>query len=570
MWEELKDDEGRLYYYNSETQETTWELPEGATLLAVAADTEEPQRIGEWQVFHDDEGREYYYNERREETTWDRPSEPTADTKEQSARSELNTELARDLELKQKPVDGLVVSLGPTASRSRDRDVGGGSKSRSETNDEDKDGKSLSETLSSLPPPEAFKQELARINIDRTVSFKKVIQLLIDSPHYWAIDSALERKRLYDEYLRDLAERQITTKAEAIERFKSDFRLALSGYWEDDTFTGQTRWMLAKQRLESDDVAVYTQSVVPELTIVATFYELRDEMATKNSEALAQKKTKALGELAVYLKETNPGLVKGLAGWQQLWKSLKADPRFQANRHFELLSDLDILELYRKELLPTLVTDLEAQVALEQAKNWRKDRQARDGFKNELSKLNIGPLTTLATLLPTLESLSAYVELAGRDGSCAAELIWDVIDESIQTVRVAADVVQQVLTEHGQGELKAVNSLEMLKEVVNGYSDPRTAKIDWESIGGDLWEMLDQRSAAKYQRELDQAINKVDGAVSELPKSVLEVVENFHGDSEEKKAEALEKLKQAGARRSRKRGHGEEDDREKKRVVLNY
>jgi len=86
-WVEVQDDEGQIYYYNEKTEETSWDRPTGfeagsATDKAteddeVATKQEEETDVNSaenWIETKDDEGRTYYYNETTEETSWDRPA----------------------------------------------------------------------------------------------------------------------------------------------------------------------------------------------------------------------------------------------------------------------------------------------------------------------------------------------------------------------------------------------------------------------------------------------------------------------------------------------------------------
>ena len=67
IWEQLKTEDGQTYYYNKETEETSWTLPEGEEAVVSTSG---------WQEYTTDDGRTYYYNESTGETTWDKPAEP--------------------------------------------------------------------------------------------------------------------------------------------------------------------------------------------------------------------------------------------------------------------------------------------------------------------------------------------------------------------------------------------------------------------------------------------------------------------------------------------------------------
>jgi hypothetical protein len=80
-WTAHYDDEGRLYYYNDQTQESAWEAPSDGfnppetenEHPTVETEEDEENNIP-WVAFTDEEGREYYYNEETGETQWDKPT----------------------------------------------------------------------------------------------------------------------------------------------------------------------------------------------------------------------------------------------------------------------------------------------------------------------------------------------------------------------------------------------------------------------------------------------------------------------------------------------------------------
>ena len=63
-WIKTADDDGNEYFYNTDTEETAWELPEGAEIVDEGA---------AWEAAQDAEGNTYYVNSVSGESSWDPP-----------------------------------------------------------------------------------------------------------------------------------------------------------------------------------------------------------------------------------------------------------------------------------------------------------------------------------------------------------------------------------------------------------------------------------------------------------------------------------------------------------------
>ena len=86
-WEEIADEEGNKYYYNSVTGESSWEKPLSLLRAAMAFQTGTPHAQTaapmvdeantpadlEWEQVNDEEGNQYYYNSSTGESRWDVP-----------------------------------------------------------------------------------------------------------------------------------------------------------------------------------------------------------------------------------------------------------------------------------------------------------------------------------------------------------------------------------------------------------------------------------------------------------------------------------------------------------------
>ena len=107
-WDKYDDEEGRRYYSNNSTQESSWVAPEGSTGGSASASgksvptysnpmkTTKAKETGatvalkkkhharnstklppDWNKYNDDEGQRYYTNDKTQESSWDAPEGST-------------------------------------------------------------------------------------------------------------------------------------------------------------------------------------------------------------------------------------------------------------------------------------------------------------------------------------------------------------------------------------------------------------------------------------------------------------------------------------------------------------
>uniref|UniRef100_A0A803YHG4 Pre-mRNA-processing factor 40 homolog A n=1 Tax=Meleagris gallopavo TaxID=9103 RepID=A0A803YHG4_MELGA len=69
-WTEHKSPDGRTYYYNTETKQSTWEKPDDLKTPAEQLLSKCP-----WKEYKSDSGKPYYYNSQTKESRWAKPKE---------------------------------------------------------------------------------------------------------------------------------------------------------------------------------------------------------------------------------------------------------------------------------------------------------------------------------------------------------------------------------------------------------------------------------------------------------------------------------------------------------------
>lgn len=422
-WEKVTDDEGRVYYYNSKTLETSWTLPEQET-------------NSDWKVFTTDDGKEYYYNEKSGETTWDIPDDLQKDLQKQDLVDgdepesvEVENENAQessalDEELKSKPINADDLINIPKYDSSKESEL-------------------------------AFSELLAESKVDSTWSFQMVMSTLITNPVYWAIPDSLDRKRLYEEYLVSKSREELLNKSTMLEKFQTNFEAVLQRYHDQGKLSHNTRWLTIKNLLIKEENPIFKHSVLSDDEVMTIYYKFIEELQKKHDDEISTLKQQAISELEAYLTSINPALVSESQSWEVLYTNLLQDSRFQANKHFNILTKLDVLDLYSNKIYPNLIDQIKQDIKQQEHINYRSDRVSRAKFKAFLDKQPLNATSQFKSFIAEFENEDSFIELCGRNGSTPIELFWDIVDEKHQVLKLKCDMIEVIFMElKSSGSLK--------------------------------------------------------------------------------------------------------------------
>lgn len=461
-WQPVEDGQGRIYYYNTETQETNWENPDASISLI-------------WKTYATEDGKEYYYNESTGETTWEKPEELESGETRRNIIAEKNgisdgahacqETTTLDVTTESQPVneeERKLSQLPPVKS-------------------------ALTDKLVKKPVKEAqenFIKMLESKGVDSTWSFDRVIREFVSTPEYWAVNSALERKSIFEEHLMNRLKAQYLSKTELLQTFKKNFLEVLEKYYEQGKIKSTLRWVLAKKILIEDENPIFKNSVVPDSKIEKIYREFKVGIELELNSEIEKQKKQALAELESYLIQITSGQKNYELTWLSLHTTLQTDPRFKANKHFKILSKLEILLLYSRKVYPRILAKIEEDLAAVQKINYRSDRKARQAFKQLLQSKNIRANSVFKDL--EVEDEDAFIEICGREGSSPLEFFWDIVEEKKQFLKVKKELIEQSLTAH-----EAVHKNFVLEELYDSFDvfvctlrevkDERLAVLDLEN-----------------------------------------------------------------------------------------
>lgn len=542
-WQQVQDDQGRTYYFNPTTNETSWKNPESPA---------------QWKAFSTEDGKEYYYNESTGETTWDKPPELGGGVVESEVveaahqPSEVkSTEPVfseEDKKLAAQPIVGFL--LRPSGSASEPKDVVGS-------------GNLLKE--------EAFCQMLKDAGVDSTWSFEKVIQKFIQNPVYWQIDDAVVRRDLYEEYLVKKLELESSNEVEMIDTFKSNFRREIERYYTSKQIKETTRWSSMKNKLIQEDNPIFKHSILPDTELESIYNQYFEQVMQEKNGQLQREKDQALSELEGYLVQITSGDEHDQTKWTSLYEKLQNDARFKANKHFRVLTKVDIVKLYASKVFPQIVSRIKNKIAEASTRNRRTDMKARDHFRVLLQQKKIKANTKFGDL--GLENEDAFMELCGRNGSNPLQLFWDIVEEKKQHLKVKKDLVEQTLKDAiDQGKIQVsyediVGGSDML-QVLQQTGDKRISMMDFASPDGAdeakvIHDMLrnDVEAHKKKMAELhEETLGTLQSTLGEW------ILNNLSGLSEI--ITQVDDTKDEAHNRGTGVDHGENDDKAPVRTVI--
>lgn len=194
-WVETEDDQGRTYYYNTRTEENTWDRPSdfdtqnkgrqsdgisparpNSPSLGQQEEDTGPIMPGNWVEYKDDEDRFYYYNSETQQTVWDKPA---------GFDDEIKSELGDDSDDNDRADEGM--ELSPARPQSPD----GTSPAPTEEEEEevvDPAVKRLEEAEEALSQSDAIMETGILSDLTEVVKSdrgnpKNAIQALSDSAH---------------------------------------------------------------------------------------------------------------------------------------------------------------------------------------------------------------------------------------------------------------------------------------------------------------------------------------------------------------------------------------------------
>ncbi|TRY62941.1 hypothetical protein TCAL_10884 [Tigriopus californicus] len=534
-WTEHKAPDGRTYYYNTATKQSSWEKPEEFK-------TEKDRILAAcpWKEYTSENDKVYFHNTITQESVWTIPPD-YAEVKRRVAELDAVTTTVGTVGVTNgavavvnTPTDAAVAAAA-TTSKSESvavvgGGVGGGGGALEAAMMATLAAYSGAEAVGAIPPPplsgltpnpaapsesnagalpgsgsgqpmkkevvfkdkkeamEAFKLLLREKNVPSNANWETALRLISKDDRYEYLSKLNEKKQVFNSYKIQKQKEEREEQRLRLKKAKEDFEDFLMN---NDRISSTIKYF----RLETmfGDLAIWKG--VPENERREIYLDCQHNLAKRereNSRALRKRNSKRLLEIMDRMTS-----IRFDTTWEQAQQLLLDNPAFADNDELLAMDKEDALSVFEDH-----IRELEREEELEREKERKKlkrfQRKNRDGFIDLLNELHeAGKLTSMSMwveLYPLISGDLRFSNMLGQPGSTPLDLFKFYVEDLKSRYYLEKKTIKDILKEKGFDITPEV-TFESFATVV--CEDKRSASLDAGNV------------KLTYNALLEKAISKI-------------------------------------------------------------
>ncbi|KAJ5587719.1 formin binding protein [Penicillium hispanicum] len=484
IWQEARNADGRVYYYNVQTKATQWAKP-----LELMTPIERALANQPWKEYTADGGRKYWYNTESKQSTWEMPEV-------------YKNALAQAPAAPAPPVAAPAFVAGgsssfPSHPQHRDRDdYDRGYNDRRGYSSFDTNGMVAAPALTTQSEPDyhsieeaegAFMKMLKRHNVQPDWTWEQTMRVTIKDPQYRSLKDPRDRKIAFEKYAVEVRMQEKDRAKERFAKLRADFNTMLKRHPEIKHYS---RWKTIRPIIEGETTFRATNDENERRQL---FEEYVIELKKAQVEQEAATRKAAMDELVTILNSLD---LEPYTRWSEAQAVIESNDKVQGDDKFKTLSKSDILTAFENHIKSLERTFNDARQE-QKAVRARKERRSRESFLELLKELKsqgkIKAGSKWMNIRPVIQDDPRYQAILGQGGSTPLDLFWDMLEEEERSLRGPRNDVLDVLDDK-RYEVTPKTTLEEFNSIME--SDRRTSKID-----PDILELL-------FQRVQDKAIRR--------------------------------------------------------------
>ncbi|KAM4024465.1 pre-mRNA-processing factor 40 homolog A isoform 2-T2 [Anomaloglossus baeobatrachus] len=546
LWTEHKSPDGRIYYYNIETKQSTWEKPDDMKTPAEQMLSKCP-----WKEFKSDSGKPYYYNSQTKESRWAKPKEledleamikaeesgsvqesaaPAAPPPAQAAQAPEVVSTTTPVSIIAEPE--IVMSTPSTpaidtenmVNDSVEEPVHSISMSIQEKEHEVVSSSGFLEEyskpellldLAPLEEPEeektpkktytwntkeeakqAFKELLKEKRVPSNASWEQAMKMIINDPRYSALAKLSEKKQAFNAY-------KVQTEKEEKEEARLKYKEAKESFQRflenHDKMTSTTRYKKAEQMFTELDV----WNGISERDRLEIYEDVMFYLAKKEKEQAKQLRKRNWEALKNILD--NMANVTYCTTWSEAQQYLMDNPTFAEDEELQNMDKEDALICFEEHIraLEKEEEDDKQKTLLRERRRQRKNRESFQIFLDELHEHGqLHSMSSWMELYPTVSSDIRFANMLGQPGSTALDLFKFYVEGLKARYHDEKKIIKDILRDKGfVVELRT--TFEDFVMVIS--STKRATTLDAGNIKLAFNSLLEKAEAREREREKEEA-----------------------------------------------------------------
>ncbi|XP_022220869.1 pre-mRNA-processing factor 40 homolog A [Drosophila obscura] len=559
-WTEHKAPDGRPYYYNQNTKQSSWEKPE-----ALMTPAEQLHNQCPWKEYRSDTGKVYYHNVATKETCWEPPPE-YVDMKAKAKAEEAAAAAKAVAAMTSSSLTGLVphVALAsilpaalPAVPRIPTPEIHSPLTPSSNENSSSALDQAMAATLASIEVPqpnskkddkssegsplvfkdkreaiEAFKDLLRDRNVPSNANWDQCVKIISKDPRYSAFKNLNERKQTFNAYKTQKVKDEREESRLKAKKAKEDLEQFLMS---SDKMNSQMKYF----RCEEVFAGNRTWTVVPETDRRDIYEDCIFNLGKREKEearVLKKRNMKVLGELLESMTSINHATT-----WSEAQVMLLDNVAFKNDVTLLGMDKEDALIVF-EEHIRTLEKEEEEEREREKKRMKRQQRKNRDSFLALLDSLHEeGKLTSMSLwveLYPIISADLRFSAMLGQSGSTPLDLFKFYVENLKARFHDERKIIREILKEKAF-VVQAKTSFEDFATVV--CEDKRSASLDAGNVKLTYNSLLEKAEAIEKER-LKEEVRRLRKLENEIKNEWLEanvsVAETY--DSAKKLVEHLE------------------------------
>ncbi|NXS01008.1 PR40A factor, partial [Oxylabes madagascariensis] len=526
-WTEHKSPDGRTYYYNTETKQSTWEKPDDLKTPAEQLLSKCP-----WKEYKSDSGKPYYYNSQTKESRWAKPKE----------LEDLEGKRVLDFPLSWEPSNVFFVGIFnpffpgglealfpeplqtlfpgslqtfflrphgfaavfhfPAASvtgpfhefSSICKNFPGATAKK-----EDEDAQPVKKTYTWNTKEEAkqaFKELLKEKRVPSNASWEQAMKMIINDPRYSALAKLSEKKQAFNAY-------KVQTEKEEKEEARSKYKEAKESFQRflenHEKMTSTTRYKKAEQMFGEMEV----WNAISERDRLEIYEDVLFFLSKKEKEQAKQLRKRNWEALKNILD--NMANVTYCTTWSEAQQYLMDNPTFAEDEELQNMDKEDALICF-EEHIRALEKEEEEEKQKSLLRERRRQRKNRESFQLFLDELHehgqLHSMSSWMELYPAISSDIRFTSMLGQPGSTALDLFKFYVEDLKARYHDEKKIIKDILKD--KGFVVEVNtSFEDFVTVIS--STKRATTLDAGNIKLAFNSLLEKAEAREREREKEEA-----------------------------------------------------------------